>query len=253
MMEQALELRSINPNVMIKIPGTAEGYWVIEELTARAVPTNNTLTLVLSQLMDCAESVRRGLRRGKAEGLDFSKWRSVITFMLARFGDLGGLREAGREKGVELSEGDIRLAETAVLKKAYRLIKTGAYDSKLLPCSLRNGPIVDGRLRSWHLEEMTGADLIVTVPPFFLKEVVNFPSPESIEFAPSRIHADPPKKLMDRLLRIPYFERGYEENGYARSEYNSHPGLTKTAEEFSAATNEMVELAHSCLAAKQPS
>ena len=62
MLEQALDLRANNPNVMIKVPGTAEGYWVIEELTARGVPTNNTLTFVLSQLMDCAESVSAASR-----------------------------------------------------------------------------------------------------------------------------------------------------------------------------------------------
>ena len=55
MLAQAVELRAINPNVMVKVPGTTEGYWVIEELTARGIPTNNTLTFVLSQLMDCAD------------------------------------------------------------------------------------------------------------------------------------------------------------------------------------------------------
>jgi len=253
MLEQALEMHAINPNVMIKIPGTAEGYWVIEELTARGISTNNTLTFVLAQLLDCAKSVRRGLERAKRDRLDLSKWRSVITHMLARYGDLGGLREAGKEKGIELSEGDVRQAELAILKKAYRLIKEGGYQSKLLPCSLRVGPTVDGRLRSWHLEEMTGADVVVTVPPFYVEQIINFPQAESIEFVDERIDVAPPDELMGRLMRIPYFERAYEEDGYARSEYNSHPGLVKTADEFSAATNEMVDFAGSCLAVESPS
>ena len=247
MLEQALDLRANNPNVMIKVPGTAEGYWVIEELTARGVPTNNTLTFVLSQLMDCAESVRRGLERARRDAIDLSRWRSVITYMLARFGDLGGLSEAGRENGIELSEGDVRLAEMAILKKAYRLIKEGGYVSKLLPCSLRMGPCVEGSLRSWHMEEMTGADMVVTVPPFYVEEVVNFPSPENIQFVDGRINVDPPKPLLDRLMRVPYFERAYTEDGYTRREYNSVPALVKTAEEFSAATEQMVEFARSCL------
>ena len=131
--------------------------------------------------------------------------------MLARFGDLGGLSEAGRENGIELSEGDVRLAEIAILKKAYRLIKEGGYVSKLLPCSLRIGPCVEGSLRSWHMEEITGADMVVTVPPFYVEEVVNFPSPESIQFVDGRIDVDPPKPLLDRLMRVPYFERAYTE------------------------------------------
>jgi len=110
MLKQAAEIHAVNPNVMVKVPGTAEGYDVIEELTAQGIATNNTLTFVLPQLMDCAKSVQRGLVRAKANGVDLSSWRSVITHMEARYGDLGGLREAGKEVGVELSEGDVRLA-----------------------------------------------------------------------------------------------------------------------------------------------
>ena len=89
MLAQALEIHAVNPNVMVKVPGTAEGYGVIEELTSRGIATNNTLTFVLPQLMDCAKSVKRGLEKAKANGVDLSKWRSVITHMEARYGDLG--------------------------------------------------------------------------------------------------------------------------------------------------------------------
>src|SRR5664280_2392884 len=142
MLKQAAEIHAINPNVMVKVPGTAVGYEVIEELTSRGIATNNTLTFVLPQLMDCAKSVKRGLEKAKANGVDLSNWRSVITDMEARYGDLGGLREFGKGKGIELSEGDVRLAELAIFKKAYRLLKEGGYASKLLSCSLRSGPLV---------------------------------------------------------------------------------------------------------------
>jgi len=248
MLKQAAEIHAINPNVMVKVPGTAVGYEVIEELTSRGIATNNTLTFVLPQLMDCAKSVKRGLEKAKANGVDLSKWRSVITHMEARYGDLGGLREAGKEKGIELSEGDVRLAELAIFKKAYRLVKEGGYQSKMLSCSLRVGPTVDGKPRIWHLEEKAGGDVIVTCPPSLIDEVINFPDPEDIKFQAGRIDVDPPKEVMDKLMRIPYFERAYEEDGYTRDEYNTHPALVKTAEAFSKATNEMVAFAGSCLA-----
>jgi transaldolase len=252
MLDQAVELHEINPNVMIKVPGTREGYDVIEELTARGIPTNNTLTFVVSQLMDCADTVRRGVEKAKARGVDLSKWRSVITHMVARFGDLGGLRDFAKAEGVELSDGDVRLAEMAIVKKAYRLLKEGGYQSKLLPCALRVGPVVDGQLRAWHLEEMTGAAVVATVPPIFWDQVVSFPHPERIQYVENRIEADLPKEVMDKLLRVPYFARAVEVDGYARDEYNQHPGLVKTADEFSAATNDMVAFAASCLAASLP-
>jgi len=247
MLAQALEIHAVNPNVMVKIPGTAQGYPIIEELTSRGIATNNTLTFVLSQLMDCAKSVMRGLEKAKANGVDLSKWRSVITHMEARYGDLGGLREFGKEKGIELSDGDVRLAELAIFKKAYRTLKERGYQSKMLSCSLRLGPTVDGKQRIWHLEEKAGASVIVTCPPSLIDEVINFPHPEDIKFKPNQIDVDPPKDVMDKLMRIPYFERAYDENGYTRAEYNTHPALVKTAEAFSKATNEMVAFADSCL------
>jgi transaldolase len=247
MLAQALEIHAVNPNVMVKVPGTAEGYPVIEELTSRGIATNNTLTFVLSQLLDCAKSVMRGLEKAKANGVDLSKWRSVITHMEARYGDLGGLREAGAEKGIELTEGDVRLAELAIFKKAYRTLKERDYQSKMLSCSLRLGPTVNGKQQIWHLEEKAGASCVVTCPPSLIDEVINFPHPEDIKFEENRIAVDPPKEVMDKLMRIPYFSRAYDEDGYTRAEYNTHPALVRTHEAFSKATNEMVAFADSCL------
>ena len=248
MLAQALEIHAVNPNVMVKVPGTAQGYPVIEELTSRGIATNNTLTFVLSQLMDCAKSVNRGLEKAKANGVDLSKWRSVITHMEARYGDLGGLREAGAEQGIEITEGDVRLAELAIFKKAYRLVRDGGYHSKMLSCSLRLGPTIDGKQRIWHLEEKAGASIVVTCPPSLIDECINFPHPEDIKFEENRIDVDPPADVMDKLMKIPYFARAYDEHGYTREEYNTHPALVKTAEAFSKATNEMVAFAGSCLA-----
>ena len=37
-------------------------------------------------------------------------------------------------------------------------------------------------------------------------------------------------------MRIPYFERAYQEDGYTHDEFNTHPALIATATEFSKAT-----------------
>jgi transaldolase len=247
MLAQALEIHAVNPNVMVKVPGTAQGYEVIEELTSRGIATNNTLTFVLSQLLDCAKSVMRGLEKAKANGVDLSKWRSVITHMEARYGDLGGLREAGAEVGVEISEADVRYAELAIFKKAYKTVKERGYQSKMLSCSLRLGPTIDGVQHLWHLEEKAGADIVVTCPPPFIDEVINFPRASEVQFKPDQISVFPPDDVMEKLLKVPYFARAYDEDGYTREEYNTHPALVKTHEAFSKATNEMVAFADGCL------
>jgi transaldolase len=247
MIRQAMELAAINPNVMVKVPGTKEGYEVIETLTSRGIATNNTLTFVLPQLMDCAKSVQRGLETARRNNVDLTRWRSVITHMEARYGDLGGLRDFAKEKGIELSEGDVRLAELAIFKKAYRLVRERNYPSKMLSCSLRVGPTVDGTLRLWHLEEKAGAGIVVTCPPSFVDELIHFPGQENIVFQQGRIDEEIPKAVLDKLLRIPYFERAYAEDGYTRDEYNTHPSLVRTAQQFSKATEDMVAFAAKCI------
>ncbi len=247
MMKQALDIAAINPNVMIKVPGTKEGYEVIEKLTARGIATNNTLTFILPQLVDCAESVKRGLQTAQKNGVDLSKWRSVITHMESRYGDLGGLRDAAAEEGIELTDGDVRLAELAIFKKAYKYLEDNNLPSKMLSCSLRFGPTVEGKTRIWHLEEKTGAAVVMTCPPSFIDQVMNFENEKDIVFEADRIHAETPKDVLDKLMRIPYFEKAYAVDGYTRDEYNTHPALQRTAAQFSKATEEMVAFAANCL------
>jgi transaldolase len=249
MISQALELSAINPNVMIKVPGSKQGYDVIEELTARGISTNNTLTFIMPQFVDCARTVKKGLERARANNVDLSQWRSVITHMESRYGDLGGLRDFAAEKGIELTDGDVRLAELAIFKKAYKFLEDNGMPSKMLSCSLRMGPKVNGATRIWHLEEKTGASIVMTCPPSFIDQVMNFEGEKDIVFEKDRIHADIPKDVMDKLMRIPYFERAYAEDGYSRDEYNTHPALQRTAEQFSNATEEMVTFAGKTLGA----
>ncbi|MCX8116929.1 MAG: transaldolase [Desulfobacterota bacterium] len=238
MIEEALDLASLGPNVMIKVPGTKEGYEVIRFLTSLGIPTNNTLTFVLPQLMACAKAVQEGLEIAKKNGVDLSRWRSVITHMTARYGDLGDLRREAEALKIDLTEADVRWAEIAIFKKAYWLLKERGYPSKMLICSMRIGPVVDGRKHCWHLEKLAGGDIVFTCPPPFIEAV--FDNLEGVTFTP-QIDAEVPRAVLDKLRRIPYFERAYDEEGYTPDQFISHPAMIATAREFSKATEEMVE------------
>ncbi len=247
MLKQALEIAEINPNVMIKIPGSREGYDVIEELTARGIPTNNTLSFHLPQFAHCAQRVEKGLARARANGVDLSRWRSVITHMESRYGDLGGLRDFGKEVGIEISDQDVRWAELAIFKKACRYLKKNRYQSKMLSCSLRLGPEVDGKIRVWHLEEKVGANIVMTLPPTYIDQIINLANQAEIEFEPNTIERDIPRDVLDKLMKIPYFSKAYDENGYTPEEFNTHPSLVKTAAQFAQATEKTVAFAAKCL------
>ncbi len=239
MVAQGVELHALSPNVMIKIPGTAEGYAAIRRLTARGVPTNNTVSLVISQIAACMTAVVQGLEEAAAGGVDLSGWRSVITVMSSRFGTQGALQQEASDLGLDLSESDIRWAEIALIKRAYQLIaENRRYPGKMLLSSMRISPVVDGCPRVWHLEKIAGANIIYTLPPSFLESLL-FQAPD-LEF--TNQWAEPvPEPVLEKILQIPYFERGYRADGYAWEEFNSHPALVATAREFSLATHNMVD------------
>jgi len=238
MIKQALELHDLNPNVMIKVPGSKEGYEVIKELTSKGIPTNNTLTFTLPQLMTCAKVVKEGLEIAKQNNVDLTKWRSVITYMAARYGALGDLKKEADSLRIELSESDNRWAEIAIFKKAYKILKEKNHPSKMLFCSMRISPTIKGKKKCWHLEKIAGGDIIYTCPPSFIEGV--FESLEKTKFT-NQIGKEIPKKVLKRLLKIPYFEKAYEEDGYTIDEFNNHPALIATAKEFSKATDNMVD------------
>jgi transaldolase len=247
MISQALELASLSPNVMIKVPGSKEGYEVIKFLTSKGISTNNTLTFVLPQLMACAKAVKEGLAIARQNGVDLTRWRSVITHMAARYGDLGDLRKEAESLEIDLSEADIRWAELAIFKKTYHLLKEGNYPSKMLICSMRISPIMNGKRHCWHLEKLAGGDIVFTCPPSFIEGVFEFL--DETEFRP-QIDEGVPKTVLDKLLRIPYFEKAYHEDGLTPDEFNTHPVLVATAIEFSKATEGIVNFVAKRLAAK---
>jgi len=157
------------------------------------------------------------------------------------------LRDFAAKAGVELSDLDVRMAELAIFKKAYKYLEDNNLPNKMLSCSLRLGPELDGVVRIPHLEEKAGAGVVVTCPPTFIDQIINFPDQKKIVFEKDKIHAEIPKDVMDKLMRIPYFEKAYAVDGYSRDEYNTHPALQRTAEQFSKATEEMVAFAGKCL------
>jgi transaldolase len=64
-----LHARAGRPNVLIKIPGTAEGLPAIEEAIFAGVPVNVTLLFAREHYVAAAEAYQRGLERRVAAGL----------------------------------------------------------------------------------------------------------------------------------------------------------------------------------------
>lgn len=238
MVRQGLEIAAVSPNVMVKVPGTAEGYETIRILTAKGISTNNTLSMIVPQFIACMEAVAAGLREAHANRVDLSRYRSVITSMSSRFGGLGDLQQEAAERSIELSDTDIRWAEIAIFKKACRLVRQHPeYNGKMLLCSMRLNGKEDGSIGSMHIEEAAGENVVYTCPPSYIGDLL-LKAPD-LRFTDTTAE-EVPTEVMDRLMQLPYFRKGYAEDGYRAEEFSDHPAVAETARQFSAVTEEMV-------------
>jgi transaldolase len=84
--EQATDLwqRLDEPNVMIKVPGTAAGLPAIEELTRRGVNVNITLLFAIERYEEVIDAYLRGLATRAEAGARLDKITSVASFFLSR-------------------------------------------------------------------------------------------------------------------------------------------------------------------------
>jgi transaldolase len=201
------------------------------------------------QFIAAAEAVQAGLLEARANGVDLTGWRSVVTYMSARWEGAAEFEQQAAEQGLTLSPEDRRWAGVAIFKNAYRIFRERAYPSKMLICSLRLGPVVDGSTRCWHLEETAGARAVFTLPPPFLTEL--FTKAEHLTFEP-RIRHELPADVMERLGRIPYFNAAYQPDGLTPSEFNQLPPLLSTWKEFKEATDKIVAFAAQAISATKP-
>ncbi|MBU9698736.1 hypothetical protein GU927_012865 [Rhodobacteraceae bacterium HSP-20] len=241
MLAQGLQLAALGRNVMVKIPGSAEGYRVIEELTARGISTNNTTSFTVPQYVECMNAVSRGLERARAAGVDLSRWRSVITHMSARLGNVGDLKVQADLRGISLTPEEILHGEMAVLKRAYWHGKATGHPSKMLQCSMR---VTDegegGNASSWHISKIAGGDFVYTCPPGYIAQLMQAED-RLPEFEASAIDEDAPAEVIEKLRQLPYFRQAYDFDGMLPAEFSRFAAFAATANEFAAATRRTVD------------
>jgi len=239
MLAQGLAIAAQGANVMVKLPGSKEGYEVLEELTARGISTNNTTSFTVPQYLRCMAAVSAGLLRAKAAGVDLSRWRSVITHMSARLGELGDWRVEAKSRGIELSLPEIRDGEEAVLKRAYHFGKSVGHPSKMLQCSMRiEKDDRTGKTVSRHIEDYAGSDMVYTCPPGYIAGLMDA---GLAPFEANAIDREPNKASLEKLLKLPSFRAAYEYDGMRPDEFVHFGAFKATETEFAAATRQTVD------------
>ena len=161
------------PNVMIKVPGTAEGAEAIEDLTYRGLSINVTLLFSLAQYRRIAQAYVKGLERRRAEGLDLSGIHSVASFFVSRVDTLLDPRLAQMgEAGLTL-QGKAAIANARLAYEAFAEIFHGARFAELkagganvqrplwASTSTKNPAYRD----VVYVEELVGPETVNTMPP----------------------------------------------------------------------------------------
>ena len=170
------------PNIMIKVPGTAEGVPAVRQLISEGININITLLFAQQAYFAVAEAFMDGLEAAQKAGKDISGIASVASFFVSRIDTLADsmidteLKNPGsteREQLLRSLHGQVAIANA---KQAYRfyqqmvagprwksLATRGAQTQRLLwaSTSTKNPKYRD----VLYIEELIGPDTVNTIPP----------------------------------------------------------------------------------------
>ena len=159
------------PNLMIKVPATAEGVSAVEQLIAEGINVNITLMFSMAHYEAVANAYIKGLERLAASGGDLRKVGSVASFFVSRV-DVkldGLLAEAGApelQAKIAIDNSKLvyqRFHELFSGERWQRLAAQGARVQRPLWASTSTkDPALPDTL---YVDTLIGADTVNTLPP----------------------------------------------------------------------------------------
>ncbi|HEY9674854.1 MAG TPA: transaldolase [Waterburya sp.] len=182
-------------NVMIKIPGTAEGLPAVEQVISEGINVNVTLLFSVDSYVETAWSYIRGLEKRAAQGEDISNIASVASFFLSRIDNnidaridkklAAGTDRIEKKAKLEAVKGKIAIANAKIAYQKYKeiiqsdrwkaLAEKGAKVQRLLwaSTSTKNPEYSD----VMYVDELIGPDTVNTLPPNTIEACADHCSP----------------------------------------------------------------------------
>src|SRR6266478_4800572 len=173
-------------NVMIKIPGTAEGLPAIQQALSEGININVTLLFAQEVYVKVAEAYIAGLEQFAENGGDVGRMASVASFFISRIDSavdaiidtkLKASKDAREQEQLKSVQGKVAIANGKQTYEKYQeifstprwkaLAAKGAQTQRVLwaSTSTKNPAYRD----VMYVEEMIGPDTVDTVPPATLE------------------------------------------------------------------------------------
>jgi transaldolase len=168
-----LRRRIAQPNLLVKIPATAEGVTAVETLTAEGTSINVTLLFSLTRYAEIIEAYLRGLEKFTANGGDPSTVSSVASFFVSRVDtEVDQRLEALGTDQARALRGQAAIAQAKLAYRLFteqfatsrwhRLAGLGADIQRPLWASTSTKSPQDRDTR--YVEELIGPDTVTTLP-----------------------------------------------------------------------------------------
>ena len=184
-------------NVMIKIPGTAEGLPAVEQVISEGINVNVTLLFSVDSYVETAWAYIRGLEKRAEAGEDISNISSVASFFLSRIDSnidnridaklAEGDKTLEKEAKLAAVKGKVAIANAKIAYQKYKEIfgsdrwkaleSKGAKVQRLLwaSTSTKNPEYSD----VMYVDELVGPDTVNTLPPKTIEACADHCDPAS--------------------------------------------------------------------------
>jgi transaldolase len=232
MVSQAIELAALAPNIAIKAPANDVGIAAMEEMTARGIRVNATVSFSVAQALTVSAALERGLQRAKAAGHNADAIRPYITIMIGRVDDQ--LKRVADAEKIATTPGAIDWAGIAVFKHAHRIFKAEGRPGTLLAAAYRH---------EGHWSQIIGREVLQTVPyPWWTKFNVSTTEP--------RLTIDEP--VDDRILaelraKFPDFIKAHDADGMVPAEFVRYGATVHTLQQFLGGYADLVAFVRSAM------
>jgi len=201
------------PNIAIKLPATAAGLDVMEQICAEGMAATITVSFTVPQVYLTGRRYQELVRRRKP-GARIGKCFAVI--MIGRLDDY--LREVFADNRETITEQEVQSAGLCVVKHAYRLYQEQGFEAVLLVAALRGNR---------HMTELAGGKLIMSIHPTYQKSLLAGP----VVFE-EKIDQQVPAAVEEKLRRHPEFMKAFSQEGLSETELISFGLTQRTLSQF---------------------